>query len=402
MTSSSLFRSLQDLLALALLKSTAQVEENGTYSKQQLEAAASLIRPSLGNEEVDFFAPSASNARKFLSEQGALSDDETDTPLWPSSDEDQRKLQLNEFLRSQGFALAKVDVIQEKQLVLINVDRETYTRQTLVENERLADFLLDCDWSIPHSRVQPSKWMPPLTMLRMELANEVIHKIGEFKKWESPAIKAEELNQTHCDISVACVATKKGKDERSLLSAYKEAFDFFLASAEERLGGTNHATAVVNAHKLASAHMRLCLLGRESSKTCSVTGGMQDTAFVMYNYARLLSILRAFEAQDYPAPCTTNNAMDLSALLGDGEWRLTFVYISRFPDVVSKGPHSLVRFLHDLSRSLSKWYRVKRVLVEPLPHLLPAIWAHIKFVKALKTIYEVSFSLLSIQRVITL
>lgn len=128
--------------------------------------------------------------------------------------------------------------------------------------------------------------------------------------------------------------------------------------------------------------------------------------FVLYNYARLNTILHHFEKKQnekiYPPLPPLGDLHKL--LVEEEEWRLMFNFILSWPDVVRNSFHEqhpkihlLYSFLSSLALSFSVYYHRHRVLTEPLPHLLPLVFARIHLLKTVETIFINAFRVLNIK-----
>lgn len=89
---------------------------------------------------------------------------------------------------------------------------------------------------------------------------------------------------------------------------------------------------------------------------------------------------------------------------------LAWVYILRWPEIVEEAATAILsgsgkfktstvaRFLHSLSHRFSEYYSRYHVLVhEPLPHLLPEMYARLHLLRALHTVMKICFNMLGIE-----
>ncbi|XP_042239036.1 uncharacterized protein LOC121877368 isoform X1 [Homarus americanus] len=146
-----------------------------------------------------------------------------------------------------------------------------------------------------------------------------------------------------------------------------------------------------------------------------VDGHTQNTkewAFILYNYARLSMIFESFEEyvkKEFVSPLPPTDEVDFSLLRHDEEWILVWMYILRWPEIVEEVALSIVngcrklktasvtRFLHSLAHRFSAYYSRYHVLVsEPLPHLVPLMYARLYLFKAVHLVMTICFNLLGV------
>ncbi|XP_036341287.1 uncharacterized protein LOC118750665 [Rhagoletis pomonella] len=142
-------------------------------------------------------------------------------------------------------------------------------------------------------------------------------------------------------------------------------------------------------------------------------GSTKGAAFILYNSARLESLLRRFDEKvengDYGDLPSLDN-IDWTLLDEEEEWQLVFSYIFAFPNLIEnclerieKGicaVHTIIRFLGDLASLFSVYYRRIRILTqETREHLLPCVYARIYLVKAVREILNRTLALLDIEPV---
>ncbi|CAB3254319.1 unnamed protein product [Arctia plantaginis] len=142
-------------------------------------------------------------------------------------------------------------------------------------------------------------------------------------------------------------------------------------------------------------------------------GSTKGASFVLYNCARLESIIRTFNENvskgTYPALPEFND-VDWSLLTDEDEWCLIFKYILGFPSLLDVcfeikdqscefRPHHLCSFLCSMVREFSQYYRRVRILTEPRKHLLPVIFARIYMLKILNDALKTCLKILNIKSV---
>ncbi|XP_050327992.1 uncharacterized protein LOC126758046 [Bactrocera neohumeralis] len=142
-------------------------------------------------------------------------------------------------------------------------------------------------------------------------------------------------------------------------------------------------------------------------------GSTKGAAFILYNSARLESLLRRFDEKvengDYE-DLPPLDSIDFTLLDEEEEWQLVFCYIFAFPNLIEscleqiqKGicaVHTIVRFLGDFAALFSVYYRRIRILTqETRQHLMPYVYARIYLVKAVREILNKALALLDIEPV---
>ena len=204
--------------------------------------------------------------------------------------------------------------------------------------------------------------------------------------------------------------TRNGKKERGrgLLDVYREIFRRAQATMRDgQKEAGNETTSRADSHKMASACLRLHLLSGATSKPCQMdTNILEKHASVFYNYARLLQLSKAYEKNpSYPALAPLNECQ-AHLLSQELEWKLV-LQLLRFEDVALSVVRDycrsefhiqkLPRYLAELSRDVSRYYRSVRILLDPLPHLLSVVEARMHLVKAIIRTFDEAFYLLSVE-----
>ncbi|CAH2085005.1 unnamed protein product [Euphydryas editha] len=142
-------------------------------------------------------------------------------------------------------------------------------------------------------------------------------------------------------------------------------------------------------------------------------GSSKGAAFILYNCARLETILRTFNEKVnegvYPQlpPLGETN---LSLLADEDEWNLIFNYIMGLPSLLKNSveidkekcefrPHLICNFLSSMVKILSQYYRRVRILTEPRKHLLPVMFARIHLIIILNNTLKKCLRILNIKSV---
>ncbi|XP_053604508.1 DALR anticodon-binding domain-containing protein 3 [Plodia interpunctella] len=146
---------------------------------------------------------------------------------------------------------------------------------------------------------------------------------------------------------------------------------------------------------------------------CSSAGSSKGAAFVLYNCARLETIIRTFNSRvsegSYPA-LPSSDDVDFSLLTQEDEWCLIFNFILGFPPMLANcveltektcefRPHQICSFLCSMVRVFSQYYRRVRILIEPRKHLLPVMFARIHMLQVLNDTLKTCLKILNIKSV---
>lgn len=194
-------------------------------------------------------------------------------------------------------------------------------------------------------------------------------------------------------------------------------------SLMERLG---HAAVIVDLFEV-----------RHSTGATVVRNGLGSSKganYILYNSARLETLLRTFSAQvdaGVYEPLPPIEKIDLSVLEDEVrlslhvylgvyllmfiyifmqlDWQLIYGYLLTFPEVVEStlihldqglcAVHLLVRYIVDLASLFSRYYRNKQILVQQRTNLMPVLYARIYLVKAVREVLNAALALLGIQPV---
>uniref|UniRef100_A0A1I8NLS6 DALR anticodon binding domain-containing protein n=1 Tax=Stomoxys calcitrans TaxID=35570 RepID=A0A1I8NLS6_STOCA len=168
--------------------------------------------------------------------------------------------------------------------------------------------------------------------------------------------------------------------------------------------------------RLGSAAVTVDLLEvRNSSPVQIIRNGQGSTkgaSFILYNSARLESLLRTFEERidrRIYDPVPEINDIDYSLLKEEEEWQMAFAYLAGFPDLIDRcleqldrglcATHLIIRFLNGLVAVFSIYYRRVRILTEKREQLMPYVYSRILLIRAVREILNKTLSLLDIEPV---
>ena len=148
--------------------------------------------------------------------------------------------------------------------------------------------------------------------------------------------------------------------------------------------------------------------GIASSCTVSPESGLAST--ILYNYARIVHIFRAFEDPDAVYPdLTALDQIDFSLLKEREEWELLFDFVLPYEEMLGFLVQDLllgrgcriqkvVQHLSGLAMAFSKYYNRVHVLKDPSrPQLFPTMFARIHLLRALRHIFQDAFHLLGVE-----
>ncbi|XP_068617268.1 DALR anticodon-binding domain-containing protein 3-like isoform X1 [Battus philenor] len=135
------------------------------------------------------------------------------------------------------------------------------------------------------------------------------------------------------------------------------------------------------------------------------SGCSKGAAFVLYNCARLDTIIRTYNERvtegTYP-PLPDFQHTDFSLLTQEEEWCLVFHYALGLPAALRSAaarPHLLCAFLSSMVKLISQYYRKTRVLTEPRKHLLPVMFARLHLLTILNENLKICLRVLNIKSV---
>lgn len=262
-----------------------------------------------------------------------------------------------------------------------------------------------------------------LTQLRIKLAWKVLHLLLSTGN-ESDNV--EETDENVVTVSLSTVATSArnkiivcpvmNRQTSAKECVYTEKTYYRLRKEDmEELGDHKERNeemiqdllnAVVSFDLLSTKLQRPVILDFSEGPKASRDLKNRGAPFVLYNYARLNTILRQFDKKQkegiYPPLPPVGDLYKL--LVEEEEWKLMFNFVLSWPDIVRNSfyitypnIHLLFSFLSSLALCFSVYYHHHRVLTEPLPHLLPLVFARIHLLKTIETIFLNAFSILDIK-----
>ncbi|KAH8281182.1 hypothetical protein KR018_008293 [Drosophila ironensis] len=141
-------------------------------------------------------------------------------------------------------------------------------------------------------------------------------------------------------------------------------------------------------------------------------GSSKGAAYILYNSARIETLLRNFENQvnlGVYESLPGLDKIDFTLLEDDLDWQLIYGCLLHFPEVVEStldqlkqglvGVHLLIRYMDNLATVFSRYYRVKKILVQKREQLVPILYARITLVMAVRQVMNLTFQLIGIHPV---
>ncbi|EDV46997.1 DALR anticodon-binding domain-containing protein 3 [Drosophila erecta] len=154
---------------------------------------------------------------------------------------------------------------------------------------------------------------------------------------------------------------------------------------------------------------------RHASAVTVVRNGLgicKGAAYILYNSARLETLLRTFANQVKAGvyeKLPPLEEIDLSVLEDDIDWQLIYGYLFTFPELMASlmdqlaqghcGIHLLLRYIENLAGVFSRFYRLKKVLVQKRDQLMPTLYARIYLIMAVRQVLNKALAVLGIEPV---
>lgn len=151
-----------------------------------------------------------------------------------------------------------------------------------------------------------------------------------------------------------------------------------------------------------------------SSSSSDDSGTRLGGSFVMYNYARVATLLVQFQknvdAEEY-LPLPPVEDIDFSLLSDKEEWHLLRLYVLLYPKLLEEATtfrhtrginisvplKKICLFLTSLSHAFSSYYSRTKILLAPEDHLMPLIHARVHLMTAVQQVMKNALSLLGIE-----
>ncbi|GAB0091389.1 uncharacterized protein DMENIID0001_062280 [Sergentomyia squamirostris] len=147
---------------------------------------------------------------------------------------------------------------------------------------------------------------------------------------------------------------------------------------------------------------------KHSSPVACGESASRSGAFILYNSARMETLLETFQRRNFPETLELSE-VDFSLLAEPEEWILLINFIASEEWIVEKSlgelekerisPHLIVSELHSLVNVFSAYYRRVQILTDNRHQLLPTVHARILLLRALRKVFNRILQLLEIDPV---
>ncbi|XP_076468802.1 DALR anticodon-binding domain-containing protein 3-like [Babylonia areolata] len=316
-----------------------------------------------------------------------------------SSDKDKRQclvMNLRSFMTSAGVAVGKTGY--DKNLNLVDVRLEDGTLSDTVRKAAVVELIMS----------DKQEWSGSATLCVHLTSQSLAYTQQQADLlWQScTQYNVSNLVQRH--LVFGTIAGRKSSD-----SAAMDAREFYnvrhrqMTQAAMMKYGDHDQGDVWDdmVHTLTLASLTFDLLTTTCSSQVHVDlseeeGDNRSGPFVLYNCARLASLLSSFEQQveqgTYP-PLPAPQHVNFQLLREEEEWTLALLYIHDFPDLVQDTlhhwdtqhgitahihTHKVSHFLLNFSKTLSSYYSRYHILGGSEAHLLPLMYARLSLMKA--------------------
>ncbi|XP_061401817.1 uncharacterized protein LOC133337619 [Musca vetustissima] len=347
--------------------------------------------------------------------------------------------------KSWTFPLAKLNIKQERCHLYLQ-------RSTII---KLLIQQVLCDSSYGHLRKSDKRYVhvkplqeyglkaEDLSYYRTKLMYDTLRKLLAYSKWNIVDKEEQEEEKSIINVNILSVASKVPSDKVEGNSTVKIKCGLVTDPStkgkicqlptQEYISLRSNDMCLMALHKYGvrvKQDARFCAL-MERLGCAAVTvdllevkhtspvqiirngqGSTKGASFILYNSARLESLLRTFderiEKRSYePIPDICD--IDWNLINEEEEWQLVFAYLAGFPDLIDRcleqlergicATHLIIRFLNGLVAIFSVYYRRIRILTEKRDQLMPYVYARIYLIRAVREILYKTLALLDIQPV---
>lgn len=257
-----------------------------------------------------------------------------------------------------------------------------------------------------------------LTSKRCSMAAQIALNLSLFSDTPKSTFKIGSSDEKYlknneqdlaCQIgAVVDPETKKKIVDRTVDQVYHTLFNIQRDILVERTNPdmkTNQFSS--NVGHLTQANLTFQLMNTNATSSCLLKmEDCKEASFLMYNYTRIIHILRGFKQGLYP-PLADLDSIDWSILAEDEEWTLVFSYVSEYYRLIQSigtdlaqgklSIHRLCQFLIGLSNAFSRFYNRLPVLKDPKPNLLPLIFARIHLVQIVQSVLDHALSIVQLE-----
>ncbi|TRY70655.1 hypothetical protein TCAL_02864 [Tigriopus californicus] len=259
-----------------------------------------------------------------------------------------------------------------------------------------------------------------LTSLRCSMVAQIASNLSIFSGAHKSTLKIGSSDRKYlkvdekdltCQIgAVVHPDTKKKIVDRTVSQVYDTLFNIQKNILMERSNPDMKSDQFsANDGHLTRANLTFQLMNSNPASSCLMKmEDCKEASFLLYNYTRIIHILRGFKNGPYPKLAEAES-IDWSILDENEEWTLIFSYVSEYSRLIQSigsdlaqgklAIHRLCQFLIGLSNTFSRFYNRLPVLKEPRPNLLPLIFARIHLVQIVQKVLDHAFSLLQLEPV---
>ncbi|KAI8116703.1 hypothetical protein FF38_09941 [Lucilia cuprina] len=278
-----------------------------------------------------------------------------------------------------------------------------------------------------------------LSFYRNKLMHNVLQKLLQYSRWHQVDNKEENMeNNSIINVQVQSVASKMVENncviiKCGLVTDPSNNGKRCLLSTKDYLSIRSNDMTLMALHKYGirvKQDARFCaLMERLGSAAATVDllevkhtspvqiilngqGSTKGASFILYNSARLETILRTFQERieegEYE-PLPPIESIQWQLLIEEEEWQLVYAYLAGFPNLIDRcleqlerglcSTHLIIHFLHGLVAIFSVYYRRIRILTEKRDHLMPYVYARIYLIKAVREVLNKTLALLDIEPV---
>lgn len=200
--------------------------------------------------------------------------------------------------------------------------------------------------------------------------------------------------------------TKKKDCQTSFLQVYNQFFSHFNSISLERSSSNSEQKRIENVHSATVAELQFQLLSNNTNQPVVLDVNNNKSSFVLYNYARIAQLFRAFKEKYGGEISQDVSQVDFGLLQEEEEWELVFNYLMQYESVVCSTLDNndesniklgkLCAFYSCLANTFSRYYNRVHILRDYLPHLVPTMQARLFLIEAVRRTFEHGFGLLDI------
>ncbi|XP_065363458.1 uncharacterized protein LOC135956798 [Calliphora vicina] len=355
---------------------------------------------------------------------------------------EQEKCKFLEAAKEWPFPVAKLLVRQER--IHLHLHRSVIVGRLVPEvlkSENYGQLLKAANKKVYLNSLPENLSEEDLSFYRSKLMYNVLQKLLRYSRWSQVDRQGEEHldNNSFTELQVESVASKINKNDCGVIIKCGLVTDPSNNGKRCQLPTKEYLSIRSNDMTLMALHKygirvkqdaRFCaLMERLGSAAATVDllevkhtspvqiirngqGSTKGASFILYNSARLETILRTFQERidegDYD-PLPPIDSIQWELLNEEEEWQLVYAYLAGFPNLIDRcleqlerglcSTHLIIHFLHGLVAIFSVYYRRIRILTEKRDHLMPYVYARIYLIKAVREVLNKTLALLDIEPV---